>query len=64
MSQSHALPPRPAVTHVTTNPPSLGTCPFCHAEITPIDVILEYETDSGLAVYAECPECQDVVNPQ
>ncbi|NUB91116.1 hypothetical protein HT576_08790 [Haloterrigena sp. SYSU A121-1] len=48
----------------TTNPPSTGTCPFCQAEITTIDVILEYETETGPAVYAECPECRDVVNPQ
>ncbi len=48
----------------TTNPPSLGTCPFCRAEIATIDAILEYETEAGPAVYAECPECRDVVNPQ
>ncbi|GAB7121091.1 DUF7837 family putative zinc-binding protein [Natrinema sp. JCM 9743] len=48
----------------TTNPPDLGTCLFCQAEITTLNVILEYETDMGPAVYAECPECRDVVNPE
>ncbi|RKD85904.1 DUF7837 family putative zinc-binding protein [Halopiger aswanensis] len=48
----------------TTNSPSLGTCPFCHAEITSSDVILEYETVTGPTVYAECPECRDVVTPE
>ncbi|EMA31120.1 DUF7837 family putative zinc-binding protein [Natronobacterium lacisalsi] len=48
----------------TTKPPSLGTCPFCSAGITTTDVILEYETETGPTVYAECPECRDVVTPQ
>ena len=47
-----------------TNPPSLGTCPFCQAGITTVNVILEYETETGPAVGAEWPECRDVVNPQ
>lgn len=48
----------------TPNPPSLGTCPFCQAKITTSNVILKYETEAGPAVYAECPACRDVVNPQ
>ncbi|RKD85197.1 DUF7837 family putative zinc-binding protein [Halopiger aswanensis] len=48
----------------TTNSPPLGTCPFCHAEITSGDVILGYETATGPTVYAECPECRDVVTPE
>jgi hypothetical protein len=48
----------------TTNSPTLGRCSFCYAEITTTDVILEYETETGSAVYAEYPECQDIVHPQ
>lgn len=55
---------QPSLIMSTTNPSSLGTCPFCHAEITSTDVILEYETETGPDVYAECPECRDVVNPE
>ncbi|WP_449289333.1 DUF7837 family putative zinc-binding protein [Natronobacterium texcoconense] len=48
----------------TTNSLSLGTYPFCPAEITTTNVFLEYETATGPAVYAECLECRDDVNPQ
>jgi hypothetical protein len=47
----------------TANPPSLGTCPFCQAEITTTKMIVGYETETGPAVYAEYPNCRDVVDP-
>lgn len=47
----------------TTKPPRLGICPFCSAEVATTDVLIEYESADGPAVYAECPECRDVVNP-
>lgn len=27
-------------------------------------LLIEYETSSGEAMYAECPGCRDVVHPQ
>lgn len=33
----------------------LGRCPRCGASITEAWVILEYQTDTGWKVYAECP---------
>ncbi|WP_449560131.1 DUF7837 family putative zinc-binding protein [Natronococcus roseus] len=47
----------------TANPPPLGTRLFCQAETT-TNVTLEYEIETGPAVYAECPKCRDVVNPE
>jgi hypothetical protein len=47
----------------TASPPSLGTCPFCQAEIMTTKVIDEYETEPGPVVYTEYPNCRDVVNP-
>jgi hypothetical protein len=44
-------------------PPTLGTCPFCGAQIDDHDVLIEYETRDGAAVYAECPDCRDVITP-
>lgn len=42
----------------------LGTCPHCHTDITTADVLIKYETSDGQSgVWAECPECRDVVEP-
>jgi hypothetical protein len=42
----------------------LGTCPHCHTAITASHVLIEYETSDGQeAVWAECPECREVVDP-
>ncbi|WP_290810020.1 hypothetical protein [Halovivax sp.] len=40
-----------------------GDCPHCRAAVPRSRVIIEYETDAGPGVYAECPECEDVVAP-
>lgn len=46
------------------SPPVLGTCPQCHTEIASFDVLIEYETaDEQPAVWAECPDCREVVHP-
>lgn len=51
-------------THSRT-PPTLGHCPDCAAEIASYDVLIEYKTDDGQpAVWAECPECREVVHPE
>lgn len=40
----------------------LGSCPQCNAEISPVHVIIEYETESNkLNMFAECPACQEAV---
>lgn len=42
----------------------LGTCPHCNTGITAADVPIEYETSDGqYAVWTDCPECREVVNP-
>jgi hypothetical protein len=49
---------------MTTNASSLGPCPFCGAAVADKQVIVEYETSDGeTAVWAECPDCRDIVDP-
>lgn len=43
--------------------PDLGDCPNCGSEIPPGQILIEYETESGRGVWAECPGCSDVVDP-
>lgn len=43
-------------------PQTIGTCPACEAEIADHDVLIAY--DDGDAVYAECPDCARVINPE
>lgn len=42
----------------------LGTCPRCSEAIPPTRLLIEYETTDGPAMYAECPDCLDVVHPR
>lgn len=42
----------------------LGACPTCKADIPSGQLLIEYETADDTAVYAECPNCGDVVTPQ
>jgi predicted RNA-binding Zn-ribbon protein involved in translation (DUF1610 family) len=37
----------------------LGRCPLCGTSISESWILIEYET----GVWAECPECDDVVEP-
>ncbi|MGM0604040.1 MAG: hypothetical protein ACQETB_00045 [Halobacteriota archaeon] len=39
----------------------LGRCPFCGADIPAQQALIEYESSGGPAIYAECPDCGDVV---
>lgn len=48
----------------TKNPSTLGGCPFCSADVTTADVLIAYEKDGQAEVFAECPQCRDVVNPE
>jgi predicted RNA-binding Zn-ribbon protein involved in translation (DUF1610 family) len=42
----------------------LGECPQCGREIPRAYLLIEYETeDDEAGVWAECPECADVVDP-
>lgn len=42
----------------------LGGCPDCGAEMTTAGVLIEYEAGDGEAmVWAECPNCTEVVHP-
>lgn len=43
---------------------TLGTCPRCHADIPRGMVLIEYESEGTTAVYAECPECTEPVQPE
>jgi hypothetical protein len=48
---------------MATTTPTVGNCPVCGASVGRPHVLIEYETDSGPAAYAECPDCREVVNP-
>lgn len=48
---------------MATTTHTVGTCPACGASIVHTDVLIEYETDSGPAAYADCPDCRSVVDP-
>ncbi len=48
---------------MTVNEPALGRCPRCDREIPATYLLIEYETEEGLASFAECPGCGEVVAP-
>lgn len=42
----------------------LGTCPDCDAVVRRTDVLIDYtDGDGHRAVWAECPECREVIDP-
>lgn len=43
--------------------PALGQCPRCAVPIPRAFELIEYETTNGIARFAECPACRDVVRP-
>ncbi|WP_449272006.1 DUF7837 family putative zinc-binding protein [Halorubrum kocurii] len=49
----------------TPNPEAiLGTCSFCGETVADRHVLIQYEKESGdQGVWAECPECLEVVDP-
>lgn len=61
----HTNPPQPGFPHMSPQHSSrIGTCPRCHSEITGFNILIKYESSDGQkAVWAECPACQEVVDP-
>lgn len=44
---------------------TLGHCPSCSTEILATRLLIRYETQEGWPrMYADCPECHDVVRPE
>jgi hypothetical protein len=42
----------------------LGSCPDCETPLHDYDVVIEYKRRDGQrAVWADCPDCRDVVHP-
>lgn len=41
----------------------LGDCPHCEIRIPVSNLLIEYESSDGQGIFAECPECADVVTP-
>ncbi|SEO85074.1 hypothetical protein SAMN05216388_10213 [Halorientalis persicus] len=50
---------------MNTDESSLGRCPDCGESISEPWVLVEYQKDDGTeGVWAECPECEEVVAPE
>ena len=63
-SRNHECYTQREVPHVTAESSTLGSCPHCGAAVASVDVLIEYETAEGEpAVWAECPDCGEVVDP-
>jgi hypothetical protein len=42
---------------------AVGACPRCETPVPPSRVLIEYEADGERRLFAECPDCRDVVDP-
>lgn len=42
---------------------ALGHCPHCATRIPARRLLVEYDAADGPGVFAECPDCEDVVTP-
>lgn len=42
---------------------TLGDCPDCEAPVPASRLLIEYEASDGPGLFAECPDCGDVVTP-
>ena len=58
--RGHYVPQSHAFTPMNTQNPDLGECPHCSCEILSRHILIEYEG----GVWAECPDCQEVVAPE
>ncbi|RZV06190.1 hypothetical protein BDK88_4154 [Natrinema hispanicum] len=43
---------------------ALGNCSFCNTKVLKHQSIIEFETNGEQRVFAECPECGEVVEPE
>jgi len=46
-----------------TTTATLGTCPDCETPVPEHRRLITYEKAGRTAVFAECPGCEDVVEP-
>jgi hypothetical protein len=46
---------------MSSQPSTLGTCPFCGSVLTRGAILIEYETDTETRRFAECYECNEPV---
>jgi len=49
---------------MTAENQTLGNCPFCNARVPEHQSIIEFVTNGKQRVFAECPECREVVDPE
>ena len=42
----------------------LGVCPHCETDIHARDVLIEYREVNETGIWADCPNCSEVVHPQ
>jgi RNase P subunit RPR2 len=42
----------------------LGRCPNCTTAIPKTRMLIRYQGGDGTRIFAECPECRDVVHPR
>jgi hypothetical protein len=50
---------------MTNDDPRLGVCPNCGHDIRPVDELITYErSDESIGVFAGCPSCEMVINPE
>jgi len=42
----------------------IGNCSYCGSEIRSSHILIKYESDQGDGVWAECPNCAEVVDPE
>jgi len=49
---------------MTAENQALGNCSFCNAKVLKHQSIIEFETNGEQRVFAECPECGEVVEPE
>lgn len=43
---------------------TLGACPFCGTPVFREAVLITYVVKNEERIYAECPQCEDPVQPQ
>lgn len=49
---------------MSTQRDALGSCPLCGGDIPKAKLLIAYESDRGEDMYAECPDCLEVVHPR